>query len=105
MHVVFATHWCGSGFGHKKLDAKELSSAFDLPLWMQPTGETAGADWLANGVFEKMNPLMLFNAVLDPALVLLGDDLSRGPIVEVAMPEALAEDLGVDLRVPSPFLG
>jgi hypothetical protein len=104
MHVVFATHWCGSGFGHKKLDAKELSSAFDLPLWMQPTGETAGADWLANGAFEKMNPLMLFNAVLDPALVLIGGDLSRGPIVKVAMPEALAEDLGVDLPLIGKYL-
>jgi hypothetical protein len=89
--------------------AKELSSAFDLPLWMQPKGETAGAEWLANGVFEKMNPLMLFNSVLDPALVFIGEDLSGGPLVRVEIPVAFAEDFGscfaFDWEVPSPFLG
>ena len=64
----------------------------------------AGAEWLAHGVFEKMNPLMLFNAVLDPALILIGEVVSRGPIVEVAMPEALAEDLGVDLPLIGKYL-
>jgi hypothetical protein len=83
------------------LNAKELSSAFDLPLWMKPKGETAGAEWLANGVFAKVNPLMLFSAVLDPALVCIGEGLFGGPLVKVVIPVALAANLRVEL----PFFG
>ena len=47
--VLYATHWCASGYGRRSLSVKELSSAFDLPLWMQPF-EALGERWLIGGV-------------------------------------------------------
>ena len=105
--VVYSTHWCGTGFGKRTLDAQELSSAFDLPLWMQPQGEDSCAEWLDSGVFGRMNPLQLFNAVLDQTLPLLSK-LEKipeaGKVSDVRPLKPLGEDYGVDLPLIGKYL-
>jgi hypothetical protein len=96
--VLYATHWCASGYGRRSLSVKELSSAFDLPLWMQPV-EALGERWLLGGVFERMTPLSLFNAVLDRTLsmiapILPSPEARLGSLVDVPL---IAPDLGVML--------
>jgi hypothetical protein len=53
MYVVYATHWCASGYGRTSLSVKELRSRFDLRLWMLPI-EALGEQWLIGGVFMRM---------------------------------------------------
>jgi hypothetical protein len=51
--VVHSTHWCGTGFGRRTLNAQELSSAFDLPLWMQPRDEASSTAWRVRSVWTN----------------------------------------------------
>jgi hypothetical protein len=105
--VVFSTHWYSSGFGYRTLSAHELSSAFDLPLWLQPSGEAACNDWLTSESFSKMHPLSLFNVAIDTVLDTLGAaDLGVAPSVEGVShhPMTLADDSGVSLPLIGRYL-
>ena len=83
MPVVFSTHWYNSGFGYRTLSAHKLSSAFDLPLRLQHSGEAACNDWLTSESFSKMHQLSLFNVTMDTVLDALGAvDLGVAPTVE-----------------------
>jgi hypothetical protein len=104
--VVYSTHWCGTGFGRKTLDAQELNSAFDLPLWMQPQDEASSTAWLESGVFGRMSPLQLFNAVVDQTLPFLRkeDEFCEAATVTGEVPTPLIADYGVDLPLIGKFL-
>jgi hypothetical protein len=100
--VVYATHWCASGYGRRSLSVKELSSAFDLPLWMQPV-EALGEQWLLGGVFERMTPLSLFNAILDRTLTMIAPILPSPEAGLVSSP--VVPSIGPDLGVRLPLIG
>jgi hypothetical protein len=103
--VVYSTHWCASGYGIRSLSVKELSSAFDLPLWMQPV-DTLGERWLLGGVFERMTPLSLFNSVLDRTLAMIAPILpspEAGSLSSVVAP-SMAPDLGFMLPLIGKYL-
>lgn len=101
--VVYSTHWCGTGFGRRTLDTQELSSAFDLPLWMQPRDEASRMAWLESGVFGRMNPLQLFNAVVDQTLPYLRQDNECYAATAVA--EGVLTPLIADCGVNLPLIG
>jgi hypothetical protein len=105
--VVFSTHWYSSGFGYRTLSAHELSSAFDLPLWLHPSGEEACNAWLTSDAFSKMYPLSLFNIVIDTVLDTLGAaDLKDAPSNALVshLPLTLGDDSGVTLPLIGRFL-
>ncbi len=81
---------------------KELSSAFDLPLWMQPV-EALGEQWLLGGVFERMTPLSLFNAILDRTLTMIAPILPSPEAGLVSSP--VVPSIGPDLGVMLPLIG
>jgi hypothetical protein len=88
------------------LDAQELSSAFDLPLWMQPQDEASSTAWLESGVFRRMNPLQLFSAVVDQTLSFLRkeDEFCEATTVTGEVLKPLIADYGVDLPLIGKFL-
>ena len=73
---------------------KELSSAFDLPLLMQPV-EAPGERWLLGGVIERMTPLSLFNAVLDRTLSMIAPIL---PSPEAGWVSSVVDKVGREIR-------
>ena len=81
---------------------KELRSAFDLPLWMRPV-EALGEQWLLGGVFERMTPLSLFNAILDRTLTMIAPILPSPEAGLVSSP--VVPSIGPDLGVMLPLIG
>jgi hypothetical protein len=105
LRVLYATHWCASGYGRRSLSAKELSSAFHLPVPMQPV-EALGELWLQGGVFERMTPLSLFNAILDRTLSMIAPILPPPEAGLVSLPVApsMVPALGVMLPLIGKYL-
>jgi hypothetical protein len=91
--LLYATHWCASSYGRRSLSVKELSSAFDLPLLMQPV-EAPGERWLLGGVIERMTPLSLFNAVLDRTLSMIAPIL---PSPEAGWVSSVVDKVGREI--------
>jgi hypothetical protein len=72
---------------------------------MQPV-EALGEQWLLGGVFERMTPLSLFNAVLDRTLLMIAPILpspEAGSASSTAIP-SMAPDLGVMLPLIGKYL-
>jgi hypothetical protein len=72
---------------------------------MQPKGQASCNEWLATVMFKKMNPLLLFDAVLDQALPFISQaDAVEALYKDIEIGVILAEEFGVKLPLIGKYL-
>jgi hypothetical protein len=74
---------------------------------MQPKSEAVCRKWLGLGVFERMHPLQLFNAILDTALSCIRKlvaDNRPSTVEDFEVPLSLSNKFGVELPLIGKYL-